>query len=509
VRRLLAVLLVVAAAVAIALAPPAAPEAGLAAPRPIRSAILACPELAVPADSASTLASLVVPGAAQAGPGTAALRRLDADLDLARLTGPGDPLALLVAGRSQPPIVLQATGAWAAGAIAGVAGAERSGAGAGLSSASCPVPGPDWWFVGAGSQLGRGAALLVSNPASEPARFDLALHARSGPIEVLGGSGIDLGPQSWVRLRLDALAQPEDLLAVHLQVTGGRVAAALRDVAVPRGEASRGVDFLPPAVPPATALSIGAAPAGPGERTLVLVNPGTQFATVTPLLITRTGTAPIPDLPTIAVPAGSVASVPLTEPLAGRAGTVLVRSDVPVTGALRAETPGLRRELSWVSAVPATEAPNGLAAAPAVPVGPGLTTTVTVTAPSGAAAGILQAWTTGTGREGILDREAQQEGSAGSRGGPEVVTGPEQALAPIPVAVPAGSLRSVVLPAVEEPGLAQLVWRSDPDAGPVVVSHVTRLQEPAWQTGYAWWPTLSAVRAIPVREDVGTLAPPG
>jgi hypothetical protein len=312
-----------------------------------------------------------------------------------------------------------------------------------------------------------------------------------------------------VRLRLDALAQPEDLLAVHLEVTGGRVAAALRDVAVPRNEAPRGVDFLPPAVPPATELSVGAAPAGPGDRVLVLVNPGSQFATVTPRLVTDAGTAEIADLPSIAVPAGSVASVPLTEALAGRPGTVLLRSDVPVTGALRAELPGLRRELSWVSAVPATRAPNGLAAAPAVLVGPGLTTTVTVTAPAGAASGTLQAWTTATEGASILEDDGDRDDPDAPRGGPELLTGAEGASAPIRVEVPAGSMRSVVLPVAEESGLAQLVWRSHADAGPVVVSHVTRLAEPAWQTGYAWWPTLSAVRAVPVREDVGTLAPPG
>jgi hypothetical protein len=514
VRRLLAGLLVAGAAAGVALAPPVAPDPQASAARPIRTALLACPELAVSTGSASTLAALVVPGAADGGAtaGSAALRRIDADLDLARVAAPGDPLALLVAARSQPTIVLRATGDWAAGAVAGVASAQRGGAGAGLSSAACPVPGPDWWFVGAGSQLGRGAALLVSNPATEPARFDVALFARSGPVEALAGSGIDLGPQSAVRLRLDALAQPEDLLAVRVRATAGRIAAALRDVAVPRGDVPRGVDFIPPAQPPATTLRVGAAPAGPGDRVLVLANPGSQFATVTPRLATEAGVREIPDLPSIAVPAGSVASVPLTDRLAGRAATVLLESDVPVTGGLRAELPGLRRELSWISAVPATAAPNRLAAAGAVLVGPGLATTVTVTAPEGSATGVLEVWTTGTAGSGILaavddDEPGAQPGDG--RGGAVVVTGPEQAGVPIRVSVPAGSLRSVELPGSDEPGLAQVVWRSDPDAGPVVVSHVTRRDDPAWQTGYAWWPTLSAVPAVPVREDVGTLAPSG
>ncbi|MCU0300731.1 MAG: DUF5719 family protein [Candidatus Nanopelagicales bacterium] len=513
-KRLLTALLIAAAAAGVALVPPLAPDPAGAPARPVRAALLACPELAVSADSASTLAALVVPdGGGTAADGTASLRRIDAALDLARVSAPGDPLTLLVAARSQPPIVLRATEDWAAGAVAGVAVAQRSGPGTGLASAACPLPAPDWWFVGAGSQLGRGAALLVSNPASEPARFDVALFARSGPIEALAGTGIDLAPESAVRLRLDALAQPEELLAVRVRASAGRVAVALRDIAVPRGESPRGVDFIPPAQPPATTLRVGAAPSGPGERVLVLVNPGTQFATVTPRLSTEVGLREIPDLPTIAVPAGSTTSVPLTERLAGQAATVLLSSDVPITAGLRAELPGLRRELSWLSAVPATAAPNRLAAAGAVLVGPGLATTVTVTAPEALVAGTLEVWTTATPGAGILDGPPPADpgtvAADGTLGGPVLVTGPEQASTPVRVTVPAGSLRTVTLPASAVPGLAQVVWRSDPGSGPAVVSHVTRREDPAWQTGYAWWPTLSAVPAIPVREDVGTLAPPG
>ena len=181
---------------------------------------------------------------------------------------------------------MQADGSWAPSAFAGVVARQQEGTSEGLSSAACSPPGPQWWFVGAGSQLGRGAALLVSNAAEEPARFDISLYSGAGPVQALAGKGIDLGPGSSVRLRLDALAPDEELLAIEVRATSGRVAAAVRDVAVPSEDRPRGVDFIPRGPGPGTRLVMAGIPEGDGDRDLVLVNPGTQFATVTPRLLT-------------------------------------------------------------------------------------------------------------------------------------------------------------------------------------------------------------------------------
>jgi hypothetical protein len=518
-RRLAIGAVLVGAAVGVALAPPPdevdpTAEAGRQ-PRPLSSAVLACPELSITDDSASTLAGLVAP-AGEAGVtdqgGTAALRVLGASSDLARLSEPGVPVSLLVADRSQPPIQLSAEGGWAPSAIAGVASSEVGGAGAGLASAACPAPGPQWWFVGAGSQLGRGSALLVNNPAQEPARFDITLYARSGPVEALAGRGIDLPPQAHVRLRLDALIDKQDLLAVHVRATSGRVGAALRDVAVPRGDLPRGVDFIPPALAPTTDLVIGGIPGGEGARELVLVNPGSQFATVNTGLLTADGPAELPGLATIAVPAGSVISLPLSERLAQRPASLVLRSDVPITGGLRATWGTRTRDLAWLSAVPAVSPPNDLAAAAAVPAGEGLGTTVTVVAPAGAVTGTL--WVSATAGDSIFSSTGPlAEGGippAQAPGrGPRVITEGSTVPTPVRVQVPAGAQRAVELPGVSEGALAHVWWRSDPGSGPAVLSHVTRAEEGSAATGYSWWPTISAVQGTPVREDVGTLAPVG
>jgi hypothetical protein len=516
--------------------PPPAPDVAF---RQVSSAVLACPEISVTEDSVAALTGLVAPGggsdagAATAAPaadgtgpattasdpagapGSAVLRLLDADADLARVAAPGDPVNLLVAERSQPPILMVAAESWAPGAVAGVALHDLDGAGAGLASADCPAPRAEWWFVGAGSQLGRGAALLVNNPAQEPARFDITLHARSGPVAALAGKGISLGPQSHVRLRLDALAQDQDLLAVQVRATSGRVAAALRDVAVPRGESPRGIDFIPAAIAPTTRVWIAGIPAGEGSRDLVVVNPGTQFATLQTRLLTEEGPVDLDGLGTIAVPAGSVISTPVDRALEGRGGTLELTSDVPVTGGVRASWGGARRDLSWLSAVPPVAAPNDLAAAAAVPAGPGLSTQVAVVAPDAAVTGTLQVLASGTGSESVFTHDgplARGEVAGGSglaSGGPRVLPAPTRVVGVVPVSVPAGSQRTIEVPDLGSAALAHLAWRSAPGSGPAVLSHLTLDPATPLATGYSWWPTTSAVRATSVREDVGTLAPAG
>jgi hypothetical protein len=445
--------------------------------------------------------------------GSASLRRIDADLDLARITGPGQPVSLIASQRSQPPIVMWASGAFASASVAGVASHEIAGAGAGLASAQCPAPSPEWWFVGAGSQLGRGSALLVSNPAQEPARFDITMFARSGPVAALAGKGINLGPQSRVRLRLDALAQGEEMLALRVRATSGRVAAALRDVAVPRGESPRGVDFIPPSGVPSRRLWIGGVPGGDGSRDLVLVNPGEQFATLQVELLAEDGPTQLVDLTTLAVPAGSVISTSLDRVLKGRPGTIALTSDVPVTGGVRSDWGRARRDTSWLSATPGVRSPNPLAAAAVVPAGPGLTTTITVAAPETAVSGTIQVLATGSDEESIFTAEGPlgsgelAAASDAQAAGPAVVTGAVRMEPAIQVSVPAGTQRQVTLTGLEDAAVAHVTWTSDADSGPALVSHVTVDPERPAATGFSWWPTASAVAILPVREDIGVLVP--
>jgi hypothetical protein len=515
--------------------------------RAVSGAVLGCPELAAPEGTASVLAGLVAAGrpsaqpeasaqpgsaqpeasaqpgesaqpeasaqAEQADVGQASLQPIDSQRDLARLPAVGEPVTLLVAQRSQPPILLRSSGSWAPDSLAGIATRSVRGAATGLASAACLAPGTSWWFVGAGSQPGRGSALYVSNPAPEPARFDLSVLARSGPVEALAGKGIDLGPRSSVRLRLDALVPDEELLAIHVRATSGRVAAALRDVALVVDDQPQGVDYLPPVREPTTSLWIGAIPGGEGARDLVLANPEAQFATVSLGLLTESGRMPLPGLEAVAVPARSVVTTSLDGLLDGQSATLQLDSDVPITGAVRATFGGSRADVSWVGAAPLIEAPNDLAGAAVVPTSRALATTVTVAAPDGPVSGTLQVMGTGAASGSIFTRRGVTRAQATEqtpedvpRRGVAVVTGGSTTAAPIDLDVPAGGQVTVTVEGTEEWALAHLVWRSAPGAGPAVVSHLSLASRTPLATGYSWWPVASAVAEVPVREDVGVLA---
>ncbi len=515
-RRIVLGVLVAAGLVAAALAPRVGPEPDQAAFREVTSSVLVCPEMTAAGNAINVLGAVVAGPADESG--SAVLRPITGASDLVRLAGPGEPVALRSVRRSQSSILMQADGSWAPSAFAGVLARQLEGTSEGLSSAACAPPRPQWWFVGAGSQLGRGAALLVSNAADEPARFDISLFSGAGPVQALAGKGIDLGPSSSVRLRLDALAPDEELLAIEVRATSGRIAAALRDVAVPSEERPRGVDFIPPAQAPATRLVIAGIPEGDGDRDLVLVNPGTQFATVTPRLLTATGPAVIEGLASVAVPAGAIIQVDLTRVLEGRAGTLDLTSDVPVTGGARAAWGRARRDVVWLSAVPLIRDPDPLGGAGAVPTGPGLTTTVTVAAPDTDVRGTLTVLTTLSDDVVALSGEqaAVQDGAGADSGaaggvGPEVVLpGQPAGTQTLPVTVPAGAQRSIVVPgggAAADAGLTTLSWRSDPGSGPAAVSHVALDARLPLATGYPWWPVASSVTAVSVREDLGILAP--
>jgi hypothetical protein len=520
-RRLVVGILVVAGVAATAAAPQAEPDARERAYRPVTSSVLVCPQM-TGAGQATNVLGAVVAGPTE-GSGSAALWPITSTDFGVQLPGPGEPVALRSVRRSQPPILMRADGSWAPSALAGVVARQQDGTTEGLSSAACAAPGRQWWFVGAGSQLGRGAALLVSNAAQEPARFDITLFSGAGQVQALAGKGIDLGPASSVRLRLDALAPDEELLAIEVLATSGRVAAAVRDVAVPSEDRPRGVDFIPAAQAPGTRLVIAGIPEGDGDRDLVLVNPGAQFATVTPRLLTDSGPATVEGLAAIAVPAGAIIRVDLTRVLSGQSGTLDLTSDVPVTGGARAAWGGARRDVAWLAAVPLIGGPDPLGGA-AVPTGPGLTTTVTVAAPDGPVSGTLTVITIDSDDLAALsgnpdsgtDSGTEVDSGSGEESGarlPELVLPSEPArTVTIPVTIPGGSQSAITVPgagAKAAAGLTTVSWRSDPGSGPAAVSHVTLDDELPLATGYPWWPVASSVTALTVREDLGILAPAG
>lgn len=501
-KRLALIALVVLGLALAALAPAIAPQDEEGAFREVSSSVLVCPRLTSAGEASNVVSAMVAEPAS--GSGTATLSTFQPIEDLVRLGDVGDPVALVSEDETLPATSLQATGAWAPTAFASITSLLRSSQSAGLSSSACVPPAPEWWFVGGGSELGRGAALLVSNPSEEAARFDIALHAGSGPVAALAGKGIDLGPGSSVRLRLDALAPGETLLAIQVNATIGQVAAAVRDVEVPQGDRPRGVDYVPAAAAPSTELVVAGIPGGSGNRELMLVNPGTQFATVEPRVLTDTGTEELPELSSLAVPAGAVIKVDLDRVLAGRASSLAMTSDVPITGGARAEYGARSRDVVWLSAVPPIADPNPMAAAAAVPAVTGLRTSVVIAAAESEVTGTLAVTSVPTDDVASLG----QADPPASRGAEVVLPGDAARTSVQEIVVPAGSQQAFALPAPEgDSELAAIVWRSQPGSGPAAVTHVVLDEENSLATGYSWWPVRSSVESVAIREDFGVLVP--
>lgn len=485
---------------------------------PVLSSTLVCPEISVPDGSASIVSGMVaaVPGSVAApGGSTASLQMLNAGQDLARITAPGDPVNLLVWRRSTSPIALTASGKDAGSTLAGLVTRQLSGDSAGLSSTQCAAPRSDWWFVGTSSQADRNAALLLENASDEPASLDLALFGPGGPVEALAGKGITLGPRSDVRLRLDALAQGQALLTVHVHATTGRVSASVRDVSDSAQERPGGVDYLPPAAPAARQQWITGVPGRLQQRTLVVVNPGSTFVTVDVRRMTAAGTGAVPGLTGLAVPAGSTVSFPLDAELGQAGGTLRLDADGPVTAAVKvAAGTTAATDVTWLSATPPVQAPASMAGAAAVAGGTGVATSVTVAAPQGQVRGVLEVIASGPGSAAVLgeggalesgtltrDREARSDTV-----GPQVLTDESVLVSTTPVVVSAGTQTVIDVPSASG-SILHLVWHSGAGSAPALVSHLTSGAKPVQLTGYPWWPVTSFVPAQSVRDDIGTLVP--
>jgi hypothetical protein len=64
----------------------------------------------------------------------------------------------------------------------------------GLSGAACVGPGSSWWFVGAGSSVGRDGTLVLSNVSQAVAVVDLSFYGPDGPVEDVDSKQIAIEP---------------------------------------------------------------------------------------------------------------------------------------------------------------------------------------------------------------------------------------------------------------------------------------------------------------------------
>jgi hypothetical protein len=288
------------------------------------------------------------------------------------------------------PLIAAAEGGLAPGLVAAQYELGLSGPRRGVAMLNCPSPSPTWWFVGGGSSSGRTTTMYLVNPEASDAEVDVQLAGTEGPIPANSLRGLVIPAQSRTAIRLTRVAPAQSTVVWTVQVRTGRIAAAVQDIDA-EGFVPRGIDWIPPSAEPATRVHIPGVLGGGDARRLIVHAPGDADAVVSVRLLTEDGAFTPVDLSEVEVPAGTVATVGLTNVLQEVSGTIELTSAVPIVAGVRMRHAGvdassseIREDVSFATgATPIT----GTAAAAGLPAARGTGVTLWLTAPARTSSG--------------------------------------------------------------------------------------------------------------------------
>ena len=235
------------------------------------------------------------------------------------------------------PVVFDDDQSIALGAFAG----QESRTDDWLAWLPCPEPGARWWFVGAGAAtVTHDTVLTVSNPRAGQAVIDMDVYGPKGPVEAPGLHGITIPSGSTRKLDLAKVAPVVGDVAVHVVATRGLVAISAADRFAPRVLGKAVQEWLPAQSLPARDITMVGLPEKPDTATLIVVNPRQVAAVVSVEVVGATGTFAPKDSPTLTVEPQSVATVSIRSIFDGEPLAVRIRSEQPVTAAVRTVTSG-------------------------------------------------------------------------------------------------------------------------------------------------------------------------
>lgn len=208
-----------------------------------------------------------------------------------------------------------------------------------LAATECAVPRPEYWLTGIGAGADHATVLELSNPDEGPAVADITVWGRTGPLDVPTLRGVTVpGGESQV-LDLAALLPRRSELAIHVEVSRGRMAASALDEIPSLGSRPAAAGWLPPVAEPSTEQLLLGLVGGEGTDTLVLSNPGADEARVELRVVTEDASFVPEGQEEIRVSPESVETITLTETLRSQiregALALQVTSTAPVTAALR------------------------------------------------------------------------------------------------------------------------------------------------------------------------------
>lgn len=239
-------------------------------------------------------------------------------------------------------------GALAAG-LSGVVTSElEADRASGLATAACVRPASSWWFVGAAGSVGHDATLVLTNASSGVAVVDLVFHGPDGLIEEVTSEQIALDAGAQQKLPLaDFVAGVPDV-AVEVQVTQGRVAAALSETVLDASQPV-GADFIGAAAAPDRQAVITGLPAGGGRRELTVVNTADMETVVEVEVMGATGAFEPTDFDVLRVPAGAVVTRDVTAITGEKVSGLRLSAEQPITASVRSTTPD-GEDVSFASA---------------------------------------------------------------------------------------------------------------------------------------------------------------
>jgi hypothetical protein len=229
---------------------------------------------------------------------------------------------LVPTGAARGGLIISATGANAQGLDA-----EQLGPG-GQPTARCQPAGSDFWFVGPG-ETKLHDYLYLMNMDSQQADAAVSVQTDSGPLLGAQDSGIVVPPHSMIVQNLDKLVHAAKAVALHVTTSTGRVVAAVRATTSTSKEGM----WLPSAAPPSTRQVLTGLPATPGQRELYITVPGNAAAQVKVIAISQRGSYQPTGGSGLSLLGHQTTGIPIPS-LGGAIGSVMITSNVPVTGSL-------------------------------------------------------------------------------------------------------------------------------------------------------------------------------
>ncbi len=227
-------------------------------------------------------------------------------------------------------IEVRGTGSLAAGLAATQEWSSDTARVRGLTTVPCRPASADAWLIGGGGSAGRQERLVLVNPGANEVVAGLSLHGGAGEIASPTGTGITVPAHGRAVVLLDALAGSEATPAVHVQVSGGTVAAYLSDVWLD-GSVPAGADTSPATAAPSRSQVIPVA-ALSGAGVVRVAVPGGREAVVSARLLGPEGGSPLPGTGVTRIAAGAVGELSMAGAPAGTYA-VEVTADVPVVAA--------------------------------------------------------------------------------------------------------------------------------------------------------------------------------